>query len=82
MGTAVYMAPEQSLGKSAAIGPSTDVFALGVILVQMLSLRMLPDARAKRGVVGLGSDRSAPQHSPSSGHFIPPQLDSRIPQSA
>jgi serine/threonine-protein kinase len=46
MGTPVYMAPEQDLGKSGDIGPWTDVFGLGVILVQMLSLRMLPDAGA------------------------------------
>jgi len=46
MGTIVYMAPEQRLGQNAQIGCWTDVFALGVILVQMLSLRALPDPAA------------------------------------
>ncbi|MBI5512529.1 MAG: SUMF1/EgtB/PvdO family nonheme iron enzyme [Deltaproteobacteria bacterium] len=36
-GTPEYMAPEQAGGDPGAIGPWTDVFALGVILSQMLS---------------------------------------------
>ncbi len=37
MGTPLYMAPEQAMGQVAAIGPWTDVFALGVLLVEMLT---------------------------------------------
>ncbi len=43
MGTPLYMAPEQALGNNAAIAPSTDVFALGVVLVEMLTLRAQVD---------------------------------------
>lgn len=39
MGTPLYMAPEQAMGNTAAIGPWTDVFALGVILAEMLTLQ-------------------------------------------
>lgn len=39
MGTPLYMAPEQAMGVSASVAPWTDVFALGVILVEMLTLR-------------------------------------------
>ena len=43
LGTLTYMAPEQGLGDTRAIAPWTDVFALGVILVEMLTLRAQPD---------------------------------------
>ena len=36
MGTPAYMAPEQILGIPDKIGPHTDVFALGVMLYQMI----------------------------------------------
>jgi serine/threonine protein kinase len=39
MGTPLYMAPEQAMGNTAAVGPWTDVFALGVILAEMLTLQ-------------------------------------------
>jgi WD40 repeat protein/tRNA A-37 threonylcarbamoyl transferase component Bud32 len=37
VGTPGYMAPEQASGKRALVGPATDIYALGVVLFQLVT---------------------------------------------
>ena len=40
VGTPGYMAPEQASGKRALIGPTTDIYAIGVVLYQLITGRL------------------------------------------
>lgn len=51
LGTPAYMAPEQALSQHDDIGPATDIFALGVVLYEMLTLRR-PYAGGTAALVG------------------------------
>lgn len=41
-GTPAWMAPEQRLGRPQELGPSTDLYAIGLILAAMAGFRFLP----------------------------------------
>jgi serine/threonine-protein kinase len=53
MGTIPYMAPEQARGQHDRIGPATDIWALGVILYELLTRRRPFEAKTRQAVTSL-----------------------------
>jgi serine/threonine-protein kinase len=51
LGTPAYMSPEQARGDQAVIGPSTDIYALGAILYQLLTGRSPYQGRSAGEVI-------------------------------
>ena len=73
VGTPSYMAPEQARGDKSAIGPATDVYALGAILYECLTGR--PPFRAETSTATL-------QQVLVEEPVPPAQLNPRIPRNA
>lgn len=74
LGTLSYMAPEQAVG-DYELGKETDIYALGVILYEMLSLELPVDGDSLKEVVGQKLDGSIPPPEVKApGRNIPPEL--------
>jgi serine/threonine protein kinase len=68
LGSPSYMAPEQAAGASDKIGPATDVYALGVILYEMLTGRP-----PFKGATLLETIEQVREHDPVPPRFLLPK---------
>lgn len=70
LGTPRYMAPEQTRGEREAIGPAADVYALGVVLYELL-VRVTPSERG----TAAETLRAIAEEPPTSPRRLRPGLD-------
>lgn len=75
MGTPEFMAPEQARGQ--AVGPRTDLYAVGVIAFELLTGERLFHAETPYEIVNMHLNRAPPAPSSRVGD-VPPELDSLV----
>ena len=75
VGTPGYMSPEQARGETEAVSFAADVYALGVILFQMLSLRMPVDTTtAQSALLETAEGHLRDVHVVAGGRHVPRAL--------
>ncbi len=74
LGSPSYMSPEQALGEGKDVGPAADIYALGVILFEMLTGRVPFSAETRAGLLRKVASEPAPAPR-SFGVDVPKELE-------
>ena len=77
LGTPLYLAPELALGKTGAVGPATDLYAMGVILYELYAGRS-PFAAASTPEVLQAHVEQVPSPPSRFNPRLPPELEAPI----
>ena len=78
LGSPAYMSPEQALGKHTELDARADVFALGLVLFELVSLRQALGGAGEGGVLMRASQGKKVPLQHVAGHPIRPELASII----
>lgn len=82
LGTPQYMSPEQSRGETATLDARSDIFALGAILHQMLTLQPAFDGPDTETILDhIRSGRTVPPHEVAQVKTLPHCPNGIVPQS-
>ncbi|MBA2661812.1 MAG: serine/threonine protein kinase [Bradymonadaceae bacterium] len=74
-GTPAYMSPEQCRGDVAAIGPATDIYALGCMMYEMICGQLPYDSHIPHEMVRLHLNAPIPALHGRSGATVPPAIE-------
>lgn len=77
-GTPAYMSPEQCRGDADAVGPHSDVYALGCILYEMVTGRLPFMSKIPVEMIRMHIEDEPPELAPRAGLDVPPAFSTFI----